>query len=98
MSIKHLNEDELATYLICAAFRRIMVNRNADELARSLLWTTWLHAVNTSLTPEEHHHVMVSTGIMDETWGAAPEPTPEFENIDDPDDVVPLSDMKKFRN
>jgi hypothetical protein len=98
MSIKHLNEDELATYLIGAAFRRIMVNRNADELARSLLWTTWLHAVNTSLTPEEHHHVMVSTGITDESEGGASELTPEFENIDDHDDVVPFSDTKKYRN
>jgi hypothetical protein len=98
MSITHLSEDELATYLIGAAIRRFMVDSNADTFARMLMWTACIHAVDTCLTPEENHHVMVSTGIMDETWGAAPEPMPEFENIDDPDDVVPFSDMKKFRN
>jgi len=42
--------------------------------------------------------VMVSTGITDESEGGASELTPEFENIDDHDDVVPFSDTKKYRN
>lgn len=73
MSTKRLTQDERASFLIGRAFRRYMERANADTPERKLVWDAYVRVVDAELTPDEHTHVMVTTGFTDASWFTLPD-------------------------
>lgn len=101
MSLRRLTADERATFLIGVAFRRFFADAKVDQRAHKLVWAAYVRAVDASLTPDEHHHVMIETGFTDESWMVVPDAydaeidaevgLSETEEVEDPDgDDVPF--------
>ena len=89
MSTKHLNAGERATYLIGAAFRRFFDNAETDPRVHALAWAAYVRVLDASLTPDEHHHVMVTTGYTDESWMVTQSDPPAVETATSPRSTEP---------
>jgi hypothetical protein len=87
MSIKRMNIDEKARYLIGEAImRRILKSERTDNLAEIRIITRW---IETWLNADELHAVMIGTGLLFDDELAA-ELQGDAEPSSDKDDDIPF--------